>query len=74
MWSSRPSPWIVAASLADIALVPALALSGTLMAPLSLAMLGLLLVAAGGLAFVLDQIKLPVLAIPSVRPALPRTD
>ena len=35
LWSSRPSNWILASSAVDIAIVAALALSGTLMAPLT---------------------------------------
>jgi H+-transporting ATPase len=60
MWSSKPSNWIVAASLTGIAVVAALALSGTLMAPLTWRVLVAVFVAATGFALILDQIKRPV--------------
>jgi H+-transporting ATPase len=63
MWSSRPSHWIVAASLAGIAIAAALALSGTLMAPLAWRVLVATLVAAIGFALILDWIKRPVTAV-----------
>ena len=49
MWSSKPSTWILASSLADIAIVAALALSGTLMAPLTWRVLAAVFIAASGL-------------------------
>lgn len=71
MWSSRPSNWVLASSVADIAIVSALALLGTLMAPLPWQLLGALFVAAATFALVLDQIKMPVMAAFKVsRPAL----
>ena len=60
MWSSRPSAWILAASAIDVALVSALALSGTLMEPLPWRVPAAVFAAAVGLALVLDQIKRPV--------------
>lgn len=60
MWSSRPGTWILAASAADIAIVCALALSGTLMEPLPWRVLVYVLLAAAGFAVVLDQVKLGV--------------
>jgi H+-transporting ATPase len=62
MWSSRPGKWVLAASATDVVIVSALALSGTLMEPLPWRVLAAVFVAAAGLAFVLDQVKLPVKA------------
>jgi H+-transporting ATPase len=62
LWSSRPSAWVLGASAADIAIVSTLALSGTLMAPLSWHVLAAVLIAAIGFALALDQIKRPVMA------------
>lgn len=62
LWSSRPGAWVLAASAADIAIVSALALSGTLMAPLPWRALVAVFAAAAGFALVLDLIKRPVLA------------
>ena len=60
MWSSKPGNWVLAASAADIAIVSALALSGTLMEPLPWRVLATVFVATAGFALILDQIKLPV--------------
>ena len=63
MWSSKPSNWVLASSAADIAIVSALALSGTLMEPLPWRFLAAVFVAAAGFALILDQIKLPVTSV-----------
>ena len=63
MWSSKPSTWVLASSLADIAIVSALALSGTLMAALTWQILAAVFVAAAGFALIFDRIKLPVTAL-----------
>ncbi len=63
IWSSRPSHWVLAASAAGVALAATLAFSGVLMSPLLWPTLATLLVAAVGLALVLDQIKRPVMAL-----------
>jgi H+-transporting ATPase len=60
LWSSKPGTWVLASSFADIVLVSALALSGTLMAPLPWQLLAEVLVAAAAFGLILDQIKLPV--------------
>ena len=62
MWGSRPSGWVFVSSVVDVALVSALALSGTLMAPLAWPLM--LVVAAATIAFalILDQVKRPILA------------
>jgi H+-transporting ATPase len=62
LWSSRPSSWVLAGSVADIAIVSLLAMSGTLMAPLPWRMLAGVLVAAAVFALALDQIKVWVLS------------
>jgi H+-transporting ATPase len=67
MWSSRPSHWLLASSAADMVLVAALALSGTLMAPLPWQVLAGVLVAAAVFAVILDQIKLPATRVFGVR-------
>ena len=63
LWSSRPSNWILAASAVDIAIVAVLALSGTLMAPLTWRVLAAIFMAATGFALILDRIKQPVTAV-----------
>ncbi|MCZ8548155.1 HAD-IC family P-type ATPase [Mesorhizobium qingshengii] len=62
MWSSKPSNWVLASSAADVAIVSALALSGTLMAPLPWRLVGAVFLAVAVFALVLDQIKVPVTA------------
>jgi H+-transporting ATPase len=63
MWSSRPSNWIVAASVAGTAIAATLAMSGTLMEAVEWRVLAAVFVAAAGFALVLDQIKRPVTAL-----------
>ena len=63
MWSSKPSKWIVASSIADVAIVTALTLSGTLMEALTWQVLAAVFVAAVGFALVLDLVKQPVTAM-----------
>jgi H+-transporting ATPase len=60
LWSSMPSRWVLAASAADIAIVSALASSGTLMEPLPWRVLAEIFLAAAAFALILDQINLPV--------------
>lgn len=60
MWSSKPGNWVLASSMVDIAIVAALALSGTLLEPLTWHILVAVFVAAAGFALILDQIKRPV--------------
>jgi H+-transporting ATPase len=61
MWRSRPGTWVLASSVADVAVVSVLALSGILMEPLPWRVLATAFAAATGFALVLDQIKRPVL-------------
>jgi H+-transporting ATPase len=63
LWRSRPGPWVIASSVADVAIVSVLALSGVLMAPLPWRILVTSVAAASGFALVLDQIKRPVLSM-----------
>jgi H+-transporting ATPase len=60
MWFSKPSPWVLVASAADIAIVSVLGLSGILMAPLPWRLMAGVLLVAVVFALILDQIKLPV--------------
>ena len=57
IWSSIPSKWVFASSALDIGIVAALALSGTLVAPLPWRLLVVIFVAVGAFAVVLDWIK-----------------
>ncbi len=57
IWSSRPSGWLVASSVADVAVVVTFAFVGILMAPLPAAVIIGLLAAAVAFAFVLDFVK-----------------
>jgi H+-transporting ATPase len=63
LWSSRPGHWVLASSVADIGIVAALALSGTLMAPLPWHVLAGVFAATVGFALTLDQVKLRVISI-----------
>jgi H+-transporting ATPase len=63
MWGSRPGTWVVASSVADVAIVSVLALSGVLMEPLPWRVLVTAFAAATGFALILDQIKRPVLSM-----------
>jgi len=62
MWSSLPGNWVLAASVADIAIVSALALAGILMEPLTWRVVVAIFLGAIGFAFFLDQIKLRITA------------
>jgi H+-transporting ATPase len=60
MWSTMPGNWVLASSAADIAIVSALVLTGTLMIPLPWEFLAALFIAGAGFALILDRIKLLV--------------
>ena len=62
MWSSRPSPWVLAASATDVGIVSTLALSGIFMEPLPWRVIVGALGAVAVFAAILDRIKLPVIA------------
>jgi len=57
LWSSRPSKIVVTCSIIDLALVPSLAMTGTLMAPLPVPIIAGLFGVAAIFAFVLDGVK-----------------
>ena len=57
LWSSRPSAIVIACSIADILIIPSLAVGGILMAPLPISIVLSILVAAIAFAFVLDAVK-----------------
>jgi H+-transporting ATPase len=63
MWRSKPSAWVFASSVADIAIVVVLAVSGTLMAPLPWSLVVAAFAAAAGFALLLDQVKVPILSV-----------
>ncbi len=60
MWSSRPSAWLVGSSVVDLLIAGTLAIFGIAMAPLSVFVVGGVLMAAAAFAFVLDFAKVPV--------------
>jgi H+-transporting ATPase len=59
MWSSRPGVWVIVSSIADVLIVSILAVRGILMHPLSVAVVGSVLLAAVLFTFLLDTIKVP---------------
>jgi len=63
LWSSVPSKWVFVSSAADIGIVTAIALSGTLMAPLPWRLVLMIFGAAAAFTLILDQIKRPVTAL-----------
>jgi H+-transporting ATPase len=60
IWSSRPSNWLVGASLIDLTLACGLAFAGIAMAPLPLAAVATVVAAAVVFAFLIDFAKAPV--------------
>jgi H+-transporting ATPase len=60
IWSSRPSPWLVASSVVDLTIASTLAIFGIAMAPLPIFVVGGILVAAAVFAFIVDFAKVPV--------------
>lgn len=60
LWSSRPSAWLAASSVADILIATILAVGGIAMAPLPAAVVAGTLVAACAFAVILDVVKVPV--------------
>lgn len=57
LWSSRPSKIVAACSIIDLTLVPSLAMTGTLMAPLPVPIIAGLFGVAAIFAFTLDGVK-----------------
>src|SRR3984957_7123130 len=62
LWSSRPSNWLVASSIGDIAIASTLAVGGIAMTPLPALLVAGTLAAAAAFAFALDLVKAPVFA------------
>jgi H+-transporting ATPase len=62
LWHSRPSTWVFASSMADIAIVSLFVLSGILMDPLPWRIVAFISIAAAGFMLILDQIKFPIAA------------
>ena len=60
LWSSRPSTWLMAASVADLLVIGTLATRGILMKPLPVALVGLLLALTLVFCLLLDLIKVRV--------------
>jgi H+-transporting ATPase len=60
LWSSRPSTWLMAASVADLLVIGTLATRGILMKPLPVALVGLLLALTLVFCLFLDLIKVRV--------------
>ncbi len=67
IWSSRPSTIVIACSIADLLIVPTLALTGTLMAPLSFRIIAGVFALAIIFAFVLDAVKAVVFRVLGMR-------
>jgi H+-transporting ATPase len=62
LWSSRPSSWLVASSMGDVAIASTLAIGGFAMTPLPALFVAGTLAAAAAFAFALDFLKAPVFA------------
>ena len=60
LWGSRPSLWLAASSIADIAIASSLAVAGVAMAPLPVWVLASTFAAAAAFGVILDFVKLPV--------------
>jgi H+-transporting ATPase len=67
IWSSRPSTIVLLCSLADLLIVPTLAFTGFLMAPLSLSIIFGLFATAVVFAFALDEVKARVFHVLGMR-------
>ncbi len=61
LWSSRPSPWLIVSSFADLLIASTLAIVGIAMKPLPALTVAGVLATAVVFAFLLDWIKVPVL-------------
>jgi H+-transporting ATPase len=59
IWSSRPSIWVIVASIADILIISLLAVRGIAMHPLPITFVACVLLAAVIFALLLDFIKVP---------------
>ena len=70
IWSSRPSVWLIASSLADTSLASVLAVAGIAMSPLSPLAVAALVVAAIVFAFLMDFVKVAALSQARLRIAI----
>jgi H+-transporting ATPase len=59
LWSSRPSTWLIASSVADLLIASTLAVTGLAMAPLPAWSLAAVLVGAAAFAAIFDFVKVP---------------
>jgi H+-transporting ATPase len=59
LWSSRPSTWLIASSLADLLIASTLAVGGIAMAPLPAWTVAAVLAAAAAFAVTFDFVKVP---------------
>lgn len=62
LWGSRLSAWLAASSVADVLIASVLAVGGIAMAPLPALIVAATLTAAVALFFILDLVKVPLLA------------
>jgi len=60
IWSSRPSPWVIVSSIADLLIASAMAISGIAMKSLPILIVTGMLAAAVIFAFLLDFVKVAV--------------
>jgi H+-transporting ATPase len=60
LWSSIPSPWLMAASASDLLIIGTLATRGILMKPLPVAVVEILLAVCFVFCLILDQVKVLV--------------
>jgi H+-transporting ATPase len=60
LWSSRPSSWLIASSVADLSIASTLALGGIFMTPVPIVVVAGMLAATVVFAFVVDAAKVPV--------------
>jgi H+-transporting ATPase len=60
LWSSRPSFWLIASSVADVSIASTLAVGGIAMTPLSFVVVVGALASAIAFAVILDLIKVPI--------------
>jgi H+-transporting ATPase len=58
-WSTRPSTWLLAATTTNLALALAMALTGTLMSPLSPAVVGIVVATLAVATLLADCLKIP---------------
>jgi len=62
LWASRPCFWVVVSSVGDILVATLLAIEGIAMKPLPVLLVGSTLAAAIAFAFLLDLVKVPLIA------------